>query len=1162
MRLARLDLTRYGKFTDLAIDFGALKDGQPDLHILYGANEAGKTTALSAYLDLLFGIETQGRERRSRYSFLHPEATLRIGAALEIDGTIRELARIKNPQRSLLDGADRPVTDAVLAGELGGLDRDTYRAMFSLDDDTIESGGESILASKGDLGQLLFSATAGLAELGRRLVDIRGEADKIYKKHARASELHDLKSRLASLKEERAKIDTIASQYAVLVHQRDTTKGLYDDAMVARGLIEARRGEIGRLLTALPRLNALNVLRGRLDALQELPNAPVNAAEDLPGLTKDDLELSIRVETASQDVARLTAEHDEIVLDDPALSAAVRFGSLEVMRARHMTAEEDLPGRRDLLREYEIAIRGILERLGRIEERDPKRLILKAGVVGRLRTLIEQRASILSSLESAEEEAEGAQRRLDAAIAKYEEAGGGVDTSGEQVARMAAFAATVLALSDNDLDVRRRTAERERQEASRALQDRLSELAPWTGAPEKLAALAVPDKTAVERWKSAISAARKKVDESERDIERLVGEQQHLQAEREAIERTTGVVTDQQAIEARAERDTIWGAHRRSLSEETADAFEHALRRDDGIGGARLSHANELARVCQIETSQARVMVDLDLARKMLSKARAALDEAHAEIVGVLGSLAPKTADEFAISSIEEWLRRREGALTAVAKAGSIERQILDIEQETEAASGRLRKAFIAVGTSFEPSASFGTLVQAAHAIIAANSKLTDLRYAVEDRRSDCADRERKRARATGAEKDWATSWSDACVSCWLGETGETPTVADVREILTIVGELGSVLEKQAVLVDRIEKMEENQASYASAIAEVARDLGVETGGKVLEIASAIAERVQAASKASDLKSTKLDELKQAQTKQRALTEKLALHEKRRTALLGNLGAASLEEAGAVLDQIKERAELQRQGQEASEEICEAMGNVSLTDAENALATADRAALEAERAELDAKYMDLDERSRSLFSDFNRALEKVDAVGGDDAVARIEEQRRTTLLEVEDNAQRYLRLRLGALAAEQALRIYRDKHRSSMMKRAGEAFQTISRGAYRGLVAQPDKDGEVLVAIGADGGSKIASELSKGTRFQLYLALRVAGYHEFVSARRPVPFIADDIMETFDDDRSEEAFRLFAGMAMEGQVIYLTHHKHLCDIATRVCPEAKIHRLP
>ena len=156
---------------------------------------------------------------------------------------------------------------------------------------------------------------------------------------------------------------------------------------------------------------------------------------------------------------------------------------------------------------------------------------------------------------------------------------------------------------------------------------------------------------------------------------------------------------------------------------------------------------------------------------------------------------------------------------------------------------------------------------------------------------------------------------------------------------------------------------------------------------------------------------------------------------------------------------------------------------------------------------------------------------------------------------------RYLRIRGGAAAAEQALGIYRERHRSSMLARASQAFQTISRGSYTGLAAHPDRDGETLIAMSAGGGSKAADQLSKGTRFQLYLALRVAGYHEFARTHRPVPFIADDIMESFDDFRAEEAFRLFMGMAQAGQVIYLTHHQHLCEIAKSVFPSVRIHQL-
>lgn len=87
--------------------------------------------------------------------------------------------------------------------------------------------------------------------------------------------------------------------------------------------------------------------------------------------------------------------------------------------------------------------------------------------------------------------------------------------------------------------------------------------------------------------------------------------------------------------------------------------------------------------------------------------------------------------------------------------------------------------------------------------------------------------------------------------------------------------------------------------------------------------------------------------------------------------------------------------------------------------------------------------------------------------------------------------------------------------------------------------------------------------MSKGTRFQLYLALRIAGYAEFAKQRETLPFFADDILEPFDNERSAETFQLFQEMSKQGQVVYLTHHAHLCDIARQVCGEGvSIHTLP
>ena len=128
---------------------------------------------------------------------------------------------------------------------------------------------------------------------------------------------------------------------------------------------------------------------------------------------------------------------------------------------------------------------------------------------------------------------------------------------------------------------------------------------------------------------------------------------------------------------------------------------------------------------------------------------------------------------------------------------------------------------------------------------------------------------------------------------------------------------------------------------------------------------------------------------------------------------------------------------------------------------------------------------------------------------------------------------------------------------------AREAFRTMTRGAFSDLKTTPGRDGDVLVGIQSNGRSLIASAMSKGARYQLYLALRIAGYHEFAAHHETLPFVADDIMEAFDDDRSAEAFQLLSGIAEKGQVIYLTHHPHMRDIARKVCGErVQVHELP
>jgi uncharacterized protein YhaN len=1157
MRLKRLDLTRFGNFTDQSIDFGEKPQSLPDLHIVYGPNEAGKSTALAAFLDLLFGMGTQ-----SPFGFLHPYPTMRVGGVLEFAVEAREFVRIKRPQNSLLDSDDRPIAESVIRSELGGIDRESYRTMFSLDDETLEKGGESILASKGDLGELLFSASAGLSDLSRKLLDLRAEADGFYKYRARSGILADLKARLAELKAERERFDTLASDYARLIDIRDRASSQYDEAIGERTRIQARLDEIQRHLAALPRLTALRSFRERLQPLAELPVPPSTWSEDLPKLQREQIELGVQTQAVVDEIERLGIEVESLTVDEPALRLFSRVEGLADLRARHLTAEKDIPERRLQLQAAELAVAGILTRMEREREADPRRLLLGASTVGRLRELVESRSGIDNAIRTATTELADARHRLADAEAALHGAGEDTETERGRDGAIARLTAAVATSRNADHVARRRLAIRAREAAITTLTDRLRTLHPWRGEVEDLLAMPCLSGEAIQHWKTALDDAQREFRQHVADVDRLTSEARRLEAERDAIAGMTGIVSDQEAAAIRTQREQAWSAHRRDLEPTSADAFERALRHDDITTSSRQSHMSDLAKLHQNGQSLAVTTAELTRAIELKDAVATAMQLIRDEIAAAVRTMAASFADDVALTDVESWLARRQKVLETREAVLTAERDLREAEADAREAHDRLKAAVDGAGVSYDSESGFDDLLTAAQLILDREANIRALRASADERKRELLQRERTAEQAIADEQIWTTSWATACKACWLGDQAKIPALATVREILSAVADLGPVLDKKAGLVDRIDKMEKDQTAFRDEIAAICSEMAIPVGSStVLDLAQRVGDRVRDAATDRARRAKATDNLEDARKRERLLAETLAIHDEQKSRMTSFFGVSSLAEVAGKLLDVGKRTELQADVEDAEDEIREALRLSDVTEAERILDTADRPGLEAELIELKARFDDQDRRCHELFASRSQAIDQVEAIGGDSKVAEIEERRRTTLLEIQDGAGRYLQFRAGTIAMEQALRAYREHHRSSMMTRASAAFRTVSRGNYSGLVAQPGRDGETLIALSAAGGSKSAHELSKGTRFQLYLALRVAGYHEFVRARSSVPFIADDIMETFDDFRAEEAFRLFADMAGAGQVIYLTHHRHLCDIAKKVCPAARIHNI-
>ena len=1163
MRLRRLGLSRYGMFTDHTIDFGERLGDSPDLHIVYGPNETGKSTALAGFLDLLFGIQL-----RSRYSFRHGYEAMRIESDLEISDQTHRLVRVRKTTASLLDEHGQSVADGVIANALGGMDRDAYKAMFSLDDDTLEGGGEEILRSEGDLGQLLFATSAGLIELSKTLKQLREGTENFHRGRARNTELYKLKVELSRLDKEKKERDTVASAFTRLITDRDRAKSAYDEAISARTELETERENAERRIQGLPWLGEIHRLRGEVMELESLPEAPQVWFEQVGSLIDQEPRLTTRLDGLKRQKQQLTEKCAALVVDNAILGLESRIAQLDRARARYLTAAADLPERRSRLSEYDGTIRTITRRLSEAPGIDPTSLVVPAEAVGSLNDLIEQRSGLDERLKTTAAEMEKAEAAVGTARRAVEETD--TEAGEDEDSTFDRLNAATKAVHADDYRVRMAMHMRHRNELKAGLATQIDQLHPWEGAAEVLAGVRVPETEEMDAWGSALDHAAKDIDRLEREEARLLADRNKLSNLMDAKRAETGVIGDEEAARLRSLRDEAWQTHRETLDATSADTFEERMKADDDATAARIVNSTELANLRQAsedlreKTSELeRNAGELALAQK---QQRQVLDEVAAAAQIMAGTGAEGLSSAVTLPKLTTWIDRRAEVLKTLEELGSQDVEIERAREDENRQRERLAQAMTTARVAHDPALNIEDLVEVAQAAVESDKERRvasrAARQELERARAELERRQREAGQAGRADARWHADWTASLSRCWLGGAEPEPSTAAARRILEDVAVLESTLENRAAMADRIEKMEQDQDAFTAAVRGLVEQLGdTFDAGQVIAINAGLGDRLSKAIHDRKARGNCLEEI--ASVAEDIAEVENSLVELRAVAgeMFKAFGVDSLREVDERLKKVARRTTVRGELSDRESKLVESMKTRSLEEAVSALENTDSDKLKREIAGIKTRLGDASGRTNELYLALGRAEDAINAVGGDNAVARLEAQRRTALLEIEEGALVYLRTQLGIEAAERALSAYRDEHRSSMMKRASEAFRTISRGAYSRLDTQLTDKGEVLLGIGA-GGAKVASEMSKGARFQLYLALRVAGYFEFVGQHGPVPFVADDILETFDDFRAEEAFRLFTEMAGVGQVIYLSHHRHLCEIARTVCPNVTIHELP
>jgi len=1186
MRLQSLELIRYGRFTDRSLNF---PPSHCDFHLIVGPNEAGKSTLRRAVAELLFGMPL-----RSEMDFVHPLAELRLGAVIESAGVAPLAFHRARGRKSLRRPDDSPLPDTALADHLGSSSQGLFERMFCLDLPGLLQGGQSILDASDDMGQLLFQSAAGLADLGRLRDALAQEADGLYaprrsEKRAFYLALDQVEAARRTLRE--CTVNTRVWSAAVAEVERLEAAAAQADGRWRQ--LATQRQQLERLRRIAPRVAQWQELQEQLAALGPTLPLPADAAQRLA-----EAEVALATQAATlqlqrRSAAQLQQQLQALTPDDAvlALAAAVKALAEQGQACAHHL--RDIGRREDEVQQHLREAAALAAQLGwpgeeaALRERLPSPLMLKA-----LSGLMQQRGALLQAQESAER----ALARTQNDLARLETAAAGpghtqhtkhTDQTG-QTGQAEAAAPSPLDSRARDLQTALRQAqpllaaahlrslETAAAQASDQLDQALAALGPWRQEVVQLAGLSLPSEERLSALKAEHATAQAAC--------ATALQQQALaqeQARRAALAlaqfgAAQQVVTPQEVFQARRARNTLWQGIREQPQtlDEAAPRLDQAIEQADTLVDRLRDQADQAARLIGLRQAAEREEAAALAATRQADEAArrcALLDSTWADQAAAIGLPGMPLLD------LSGWLGLRRNALQAGATLDQLRRELAARQQAETQAAAALAQALRAFGPALpDPDDSGG----AGAALAALCSRAEQLLAEHQTRCAQAAARAEELARAhqdqaqqalqlqhcCAAVAQWQQRWQAALAAASLQTQAlpaevMTPDLAQaaVERVEQLREKLGQVDELR---VQRIHTMQRDLADFDRAASQLRCSLAPASAGGPNDEhqspadtpdshawAAAMLERLQRAR----------DVHKEQQRLLNAQRETLAALQRCEAALAASQAAvaplytlaqtaepATLRERIAASDQQRRlQAQLQPQRQ-ALLEAGDGASFEALLAEHGAAATQD---LKAQLELLDGQLEAVAEERRRLAVELNRAQAERDHIHGGDAAAQAESKRLEALSQLGDVAERYLQVATGHRLLRWAVDRYRERRQGPLLQRASALFAQLTLGGFARLAPDFEHDPPRLEAVRASGERVGIHGLSEGTRDQLFLALRLAALELHIAADRPLPFIADDLFVNFHDQRSRAGLTVLGELARKTQVIFLTHHEHLVEVA-------------
>lgn len=1160
MRLRLLDLTAFGPFTGAELDFG---DGR-GLAVVRGPNEAGKSSALRALVNLLYGVP-----HRSEDTFLHAPGSLAVRGVLDFgpDGVLGA-TRYKRKKNDLVDDSGRAVDQDALTARMGGVDKAAFETLYGIDQERLTGGGRDILRAGGALGESLFAAASGVVNLRGILDGLHGDAEALYTDRGGAGKiLNPQFTAYKDLRREQNQAATSTSRWRELSRRVRSLEQERARAQEGLDALARDKNRLARLLAAAAPARLVKDLGAALEVLGDAPLLPADffekRLEAVQGLENARREAAGAREALEAVAVRL----DGLAVDQDIVAAGEAVAALFREAAVHEKARRDALG---LVRERDAwlgRVRGHLAALGsdlppeRAGELQPTRAA-RAGItelVTRHAALDQARAGALRSVEQARDD-------LKAASAELEAAPQGADTAELAVLLKRAEGGDPEALWARERDALAAESE--------ALAVDLAALGLWRGTLEDMAAAPAPGEATAQAFAARLAACDADLRAARGDLDRAEEEDADARAALDGAGAGGAAPTPGDVGRARETRDAGWALVRRRLRGkepgemelamylsgedrpgDLAEAFEADMRGADELADALYGDAERVAARLQATARAARAAQRVDSARERLERAE---DERRAVLEEWEDVWRPLGVEPRSPAEMEAWLKDWRTLRRRFADLGGTRARVARLRDEASALRRDLGRALERMGEAAPVAeAPLGDALALARE---ARERHEERRRAAADarrRREEASRRlDRERAELERAEENlraWAGQWAEAVAPLGLGPQ---TLPAEAEAVLATLADLAEALAGVESMARRVRGIDEDFKAYAEAVAGLVERLAPDLDG--MESLQAV-DRLHARLERAREDARERDGLFKERKRQEDMLERAVARENECAGLLERLCAeAGCAEADGLAEaeaRSRRRADLERDLATARERLAEqaAGGDAEALAAEALALDPDSAA--ADLGRMEAELADLGAERDRLNQDYGGARRDLEALDGTSRAAELAQEARGTAAAIQDGLDRYVRLRLAEAVVSREIERFRKANQGPVLAMAGDLFKRLTLESFAGLEADFDERGDPVIKGLRPTGERLGVEaMSDGTRDQLYLALRLAGLHRRLDHGPGMPFVVDDILVNFDDERARAALAALAELAGRTQVVFFTHHTHLLDLARQAVP--------